>query len=61
MTQCILDLADHLKITVVAEGVETRSQADFLLAAGCEMQQGFLHARPQRDPGIALTQIAMRE
>ena len=60
MTQCILGLADRLKITVVAEGVETRSQADFLLAAGCVAQQGFLHARPRRDPGAALVQIDMR-
>lgn len=31
---------------VVAEGIETREQADFLLAHGCSIQQGFLFSRP---------------
>ena len=32
---------------MVAEGVETRAQADFLAANGCDAMQGFLYSRPQ--------------
>lgn len=31
---------------MLAEGVETREQRDFLKAAGCDGLQGFLLARP---------------
>ena len=43
----ILSMARHLGLKVVAEGVETRAQADFLAAHGCDALQGFLYARPQ--------------
>ncbi len=42
----ILDLARQLGIEVVAEGVETESQASFLHASGCRLAQGYLFARP---------------
>ena len=43
----ILAMAAHLRLRVVAEGVETRAQADFLAANGCPSMQGYLFARPQ--------------
>jgi len=43
----ILAMAAHLRLRVVAEGVETRAQADFLAANGCLSMQGYLFARPQ--------------
>ena len=43
----ILAMAAHLRLRVVAEGVETRAQADFLDANGCPAMQGYLFARPQ--------------
>jgi diguanylate cyclase (GGDEF)-like protein len=43
----ILSMARHLGLKVVAEGVETRAQADFLTTHGCDALQGFLYARPQ--------------
>ena len=55
VTECILALAARLGVGVVAEGVETQRQSDLLLAAGCASQQGFLHARPQRDLRAALS------
>jgi EAL domain-containing protein (putative c-di-GMP-specific phosphodiesterase class I) len=39
-------MARHLRLRVVAEGVETTEQADFLVASGCEAMQGYLYARP---------------
>lgn len=42
----IIDVAQRLNCTVVAEGVETESQFEFLKNAGCELAQGFWLARP---------------
>jgi EAL domain-containing protein (putative c-di-GMP-specific phosphodiesterase class I) len=36
-----------LRLRVVAEGVETRAQAEVLSANGCPSMQGYLFARPQ--------------
>lgn len=41
-----LALGRALKATVVAEGVETESQADFLRACGCALGQCYVYARP---------------
>jgi diguanylate cyclase (GGDEF)-like protein len=38
----IIALGKSLKLDVIAEGVETEREADFLLAHGCERMQGFL-------------------
>jgi len=40
-------MAQGLHLDVIAEGVETAEQRDFLLARGCRHVQGFLYARPQ--------------
>ncbi len=39
-------LARELGIGCIAEGVESKAQADFLVAAGCEAAQGFYFAAP---------------
>ncbi|WP_354362672.1 EAL domain-containing protein [Undibacterium sp. GrIS 1.8] len=46
IVQSILSMANHLGLRVVAEGVETKEQADFLIASGCATLQGFLYSRP---------------
>ncbi|STR18629.1 Cyclic di-GMP phosphodiesterase Gmr [Janthinobacterium lividum] len=46
IVQAILAMARHLGLRVVAEGVETQEQADFLIAHDCDGLQGFLYARP---------------
>jgi EAL domain-containing protein (putative c-di-GMP-specific phosphodiesterase class I) len=46
IVKMILSMAKHLGLRVVAEGVETRAQADFLSAHGCDVMQGYLFARP---------------
>ncbi len=46
LVEAILSVAQHLRLKVVAEGVETKEQADFLNARGQVIQQGYLHGRP---------------
>ena len=46
IVQSILGMARHLGLHVVAEGVETQEQLDFLIANGCNAIQGNLLARP---------------
>lgn len=48
VTECIMTLANRLNIHVVAEGVETFQQSDYLNALGCTCQQGYFHAYPCR-------------
>lgn len=43
----ILSIARQLKLRVVAEGVETSAQADFLIAHGCDFLQGYLLHKPE--------------
>lgn len=42
----VISLAQTLKLTVVAEGVETDAQRDFLRFAKCEEAQGYRFSRP---------------
>ncbi|WP_243838474.1 sensor domain-containing protein [Nitratidesulfovibrio liaohensis] len=42
----IITMADRLGLRVVAEGVETPEQLNFLLLEGCHEVQGFLFSRP---------------
>ncbi|WP_051318632.1 putative bifunctional diguanylate cyclase/phosphodiesterase [Chitinimonas koreensis] len=42
----IVSLAKNLRLTVIAEGVETAQQLDFLEQLGCDEMQGFLVAAP---------------
>lgn len=52
VTQSIITLGRMLGLQVIAEGVETYSQLDFLERHGCHAYQGYLFGRPQ-----ALTHI----
>jgi diguanylate cyclase (GGDEF)-like protein len=42
----IINLAHNLKLKVVAEGVETQAQLDFLRSHGCDQMQGYFFSRP---------------
>jgi sensor c-di-GMP phosphodiesterase-like protein len=42
----IIDMAKALRLAVVAEGVETREQADYLIERGVEFGQGWYYGKP---------------
>ncbi|MBI3187455.1 MAG: EAL domain-containing protein, partial [Gammaproteobacteria bacterium] len=46
ITSAIVALAHSLDLSVVAEGVESTAQAEFLRGLGCEQGQGYLFSRP---------------
>ena len=46
IAQTVLALGQSLGLTVVAEGVETEGQRNFLLHHGCKVFQGYLFGRP---------------
>ncbi|MGC9526815.1 MAG: two-component system response regulator [Limnospira sp.] len=46
IVQTIISLAHHLKMDVVAEGIETREQLNKLIQLGCEFGQGYLFSQP---------------
>ena len=46
MLEIILDIADHLDVPVVAEGVETEQQMKTLRDMGCQLVQGYYFSRP---------------
>jgi len=48
----IITMSRSLGLDVVAEGVETREQAEFLRAHGCTAAQGYLFSRPLTVEGL---------
>lgn len=46
IVRAIINLAADLKLDVIAEGVETREQQQFLLGHGCGFGQGYRYSRP---------------
>lgn len=57
IVRIVLELADALGLTVVAEGVETAAQAESLHRLGCRAAQGFLFARPHASPEHAAAAV----
>jgi EAL domain-containing protein (putative c-di-GMP-specific phosphodiesterase class I)/GGDEF domain-containing protein/PAS domain-containing protein len=51
--RALVSLGHDLAASVVAEGVETRAQAELLVAAGCDLAQGFLWS-----PGVSACDVA---
>lgn len=57
----IVDLAESLNLTLIAEGVETREQAEMLHGLGVMQLQGFLFARPQVPAQLVVEAQAQRD
>ena len=46
IAQTVINLAQNLGLSVIAEGVETLAQRDFLEHIGCHAYQGYYFGRP---------------
>ena len=46
LTSAIIAMGKILRLELIAEGVETAAQAEFLVNQGCHLHQGFLFSRP---------------
>ena len=46
LTQTVMNIGQALKLSIVAEGVETVAQRDFLSRHGCRIYQGYLYSPP---------------
>ena len=52
IVRAIIDMGRALHLQVIAEGVETEPQRQFLQRAGCNLYQGFLFAPALDAPGF---------
>ena len=55
ITKAIISLAHSLQLSVIAEGLETQEQLEYLKANGCDEIQGYYFSRPL--PADALTKL----
>ena len=46
MLEVVIDIADHLAVPVIAEGVETEEQVNALRDLGCDIVQGYYFSKP---------------
>ncbi|MCP3850599.1 MAG: EAL domain-containing protein [Gammaproteobacteria bacterium] len=46
ITRSVIALTENLKLKVIAEGVETQAQKEFLVSNGCQNIQGYYYAKP---------------
>ena len=59
ITTAIISLAQNLRLGVIAEGVETREQMEYLRANGCLKAQGYYYGAPV--PADPLTSLLEKQ
>ena len=47
ITGAIVDLGKAMSLVVLAEGVETKGQCDYLTQIGCDLAQGYYYSKPR--------------
>jgi diguanylate cyclase (GGDEF)-like protein len=52
ITRAVITMAHHLKLKVVAEGVETQEQLALLISHQCDVIQGYFFSRPLTAPAM---------
>jgi EAL domain-containing protein (putative c-di-GMP-specific phosphodiesterase class I) len=57
IVKSILAVGQALNLEVVAEGVETREQREFLESLGCDLYQGYLFAYPLSPGDLELGKV----
>ncbi len=60
ITRTIIDMTHNLRLKVVAEGVETAAQLEFLREHGCDEMQGYYFSRPLAEDAF-LTLVQAQE
>jgi diguanylate cyclase (GGDEF)-like protein len=53
ITRAVIGMAHSLKLTVIAEGVETREQLEFLRGHECDEMQGYFFSKPVPEAQLA--------
>ena len=46
LVKTIIEMGSNLNFGLIAEGIETEEQANFLMQNGCQLGQGFLYSPP---------------
>lgn len=59
ITKTIISLCQSLNLKVIAEGVETKEQLDFLVESGCKFIQGYHYSRPI--PTDRMTELLLKQ
>lgn len=54
ISKAIVALGQSLNLEIIAEGVETEGQKEFLVANGCEYIQGYLYSKPLQPQDIKM-------
>jgi EAL domain-containing protein (putative c-di-GMP-specific phosphodiesterase class I) len=58
--RAVIAMAHELRLEVIAEGVETEAQLEFLKKCGCDVVQGYLVGSPMQEEGFAAVLKALK-
>ena len=59
ITRTIIEMAKQLNLQICAEGVETPTQAKFLLESGCHQLQGYLFSKPESLESLSQNRVRL--